>query len=90
MKTLNVTPEQLAKEFAFLIRKWLTDEELEMVNALNTDVSNICATHDFCDPNQAMIDALTILGITADVQNEEQVVLMNKAWEIAKTNNFFA
>lgn len=46
---------------------------------------NLCASHDFCDPNQAMIDALEYFGHSWDVDYNE---LINEAWEIAKSHRF--
>jgi len=82
----------LSEIFKGIIQEWLSKEELEKIDAKNRTHehkhSNLCATHEFCDPNQAMIDALGVLGFEFDTQNEEQGVAIERAWQIAKTQGF--
>lgn len=50
---------------------------------------HICATHDFCDPNQSMIDAFkSITGREPDVQSDEDNLYINTSWSLAKANEF--
>lgn len=51
--------EELALEFARVIRAALTEEEMEQLLVLNAEERNpsICHSHDFCDANQAMLSA---------------------------------
>lgn len=83
---------ELARQFSAILHQWLTPEDFKQINAANlvevVNGTSICHTHDFCDPNQAMIDALQKFGVEIDIQNEEQVELINKAWKIAKDNQF--
>lgn len=82
----------LSELFSEIIREWLTEDELEEIDKRNrTDEyknSNICATHEFCDPNQAMIDAIEALGLEFDTQNEQQGVAIDAAWEFSKSHGF--
>lgn len=98
---------KLAREFAAIIRYWLTPTELAKVNADNRAAgysSSTCATHDYCDANQAMIDAMEKLGIewifapedddpefdAKLAAKDEQGQLMDAAWDMAKKNDFWA
>lgn len=61
-----------------------------MIVSRNNVESNqsICHSHDFCDPNQAMIDALDTFGVDFDCQNEKQGALIDAAWAMAKSKGF--
>lgn len=87
--------ESIAKEFSQYIRWWLSGEELTKVIARNKTpkYKGLCATHDFCDGNDAMLLGFQkIMGRDPDVSAEgnEDMKLMEKAWDIAKENNFYA
>lgn len=86
------TPGDLAAAFRTIIRSWLGESELDDIDRSNRSPEymqhNLCASHDFCDPNQAMIDALQTLGIELDTQDERQRVLIDHAWSLAKTQGF--
>ena len=64
---------------------------------LNTspNYKNCCASHDFCDANMVMEDALIACGMDDDeledgwCGTDPVTWLWNKAWAIAKDNNFF-
>lgn len=81
------TPKQLANAFSAILRQWLEPIQLAAVVAANRSESDpsICHSHDMCDPNQAMIDAMESLGIEWDAAQSE---LVNAAWSIAKRNEF--
>lgn len=84
----NPNPCELANAFSAIIRKWLTVSELSSViqqNATTYAGTGVCASHDYCDPNQAMIDALESFGIEWD---NEMCDLVNAAWEIARQHEF--
>lgn len=85
--------ERLAKEFSSILRSWLSKEELSKVVKDNEEEkdSSICHSHDHCDPNQAMIDAFTkIKGKDIDFQDDKNMDLMNKAWDLAKKEKFYS
>jgi hypothetical protein len=67
--------------------KRLDAETLAEVSRRNSlsDNENTCATHDFCDANQAMIDALQTFGLDFD---QAEIALVNTAWDIAKSWRF--
>jgi ribosomal protein L16 Arg81 hydroxylase len=82
------TPEQLANNFCRVLNEWLTPEQIAEVNRLNaaeTD-SNVCHSHDFCDANQALIDAHPEMEVDAGC--EKQTAVIDKAWNIAKARGF--
>lgn len=82
---------QLAKQFTRIINEWLTIAELKEVRKFNSLPENIdyCGTHNFCDGNQALIDAYQfIFNCQPDITNNYCLRLSNKAWGIAKQNQF--
>lgn len=89
VKTL--APETLAREFAAILKTWLTPEEqLQVIERNKTEEwENVCHSHDFCDSNMAMAEALEKLGVELDIQSDTQNALWNSAWGIAKNNGFW-
>lgn len=86
------TPEptalELAEKFSDVLRRWMTPTQMAEINRLNKTVeyqSGCCATGDFCDSNQAMIDALESLGSSWESTRTE---LVNQAWDIARKADF--
>ena len=86
-----VTPAQLAGAFTSVLRSWLTDAELTAIDAANhapdADPS-VCASHDYCDANVAMVDAMERLGLTWSATDESQAALVDAAWSQAKQIGF--
>ena len=87
---MNLNVLKLAKDFATLLSDELSSESLAKVIALNAAETNaeICHSHDYCDPNQVMLDAMALQNVELDTQSEEQRVQMNLAWDIAKKARF--
>jgi hypothetical protein len=91
--------EKLAKKFSELLRSDHTAEEMEEVIEKNREHkangdNGICATHDICDANMVMLDAFkSVTGrepsFLTDSENEADMPLWNKAWELAKANEFW-
>lgn len=82
--------KMLAVTFKAVLRRWLTPSRLRIVddrNKVETD-PRICHSHDLCDSNQAMIDALWKYGIEFNGQDDQQHNLINAAWDIAKKEGF--
>lgn len=84
------TADQLALEFVKIINQWLTPAQIAEVNRRNAtaEYANACASHDYCDANQAMIDALEVFGIEFSLELADDVI--NAAWDIAKSCQFDA
>lgn len=91
MKPNSTTPVlDLALEFTKLLQAQLSTDVLNTVrklNALEQD-SDICHTHNFCDANQVMIDALDELHETFDPQDAAQGNWIDAAWSLAKLAGF--
>ena len=77
---------KLSDEFSRLIQETLTESEFQDVLRLNGN-DHSCHTHDFCDSNQVMLDAMENLGITYDGSDSSND-LINEAWNISHRNNF--
>jgi hypothetical protein len=83
---------KVAKQFSVVLNQWIP-EKLYEINLRNKEQSYIdhgcCATHDFCDPNQAIIDAfVSVFGREPDTQNHKDNLLIDNAWTVAKTAEF--
>lgn len=81
----------LARTFSALIREALTPDELCQVLARNRSPEysgDCCATHDFTDSNQIMIDALSEHGESFDAESAAQASAIDHAWAIAKVYSF--
>lgn len=87
MKHHKVDSTTLARQFCEVIKSWLTDEQLNEVNRLNKteDYYSACASHNFCDANQAMIEAMESLGLPWQY---DYASLVNSAWDIARLAEF--
>lgn len=81
----------LAKAFAEEISQALTPEQFDAVNERNASETNpnICHSHDYCDANQAMLDACDKLDFhyQPDI-NDDHGWLFNQAWAIARGAEF--
>lgn len=80
--------DDLARDFSREIESWIGVGELQKVNELNNAPDadpQCCASHDFCDPNQAMINILERRNIDC----LENIELCNAIWDTARRNNFY-
>lgn len=84
------TAEMLATKFSKVLNEWLTAEQMDEVRQRNAGGDPLCcATHDFCDANQAMLDALDEAGIEwGGPEDDEGNRLISKAWDLAKSRGF--
>lgn len=88
----------LANQFSAFIRRDLSTAQLIAANTDNAARDYdpaICATHDFIDANQTMVDALDAIGLRypyAGEQSDAEVSacteLINTAWSLAKRHQF--
>lgn len=77
--------------FVRILNEWLTPEQIAEVNKFNAvpENSRFCGTHNFCDPNQAMIDAFTeIYKRECEALNDADNELINAAWDLSKMHKF--
>ncbi len=88
--TSPLTAEMLAASFKAVLQQWLQPGVLRMIDTYNLAEKDpsICHSHDVCDPNQAMINALQQHGLEFNAQDEEQHKLINAAWDLAKKHGF--
>jgi hypothetical protein len=87
----------VAKNFAGIITRWLTEDELRLANRLNATPAysdGCCATHDFCDANMAMAEAMGMEGLDpleyCDDGASRLRNLWEDAWNLAKAAEFDA
>jgi len=86
----------IATEFCKVLREWLTPEQMrEVVKRNETYGADVCATHDFCDANMAMLEAFTTAGerTILDCEDgtpefEDATALWNRVWDMAKAAKF--
>ena len=93
MNIKSVTPNAVADRFSAVLREWLTEDEMREVleRNLTPEYTGACATHDFCDANMAMGEALQSLGVDPFEGGEigDAVTdLWNAAWDIARARGF--
>ncbi|WP_281663529.1 hypothetical protein [Paraburkholderia fungorum] len=86
--------EFCAKRFAEVLADWLTPAEQAVVVERNRSQMDplICHSHDFCDANMAMLDALQSVGIISETFSslpEEAMILWCAAWDEAKRSGFY-
>ena len=81
--------EQLSDVFCRILNEWLEQEQIREINRRNSlpEYSDCCASHDFCDPNQAMADALETFGLDF---HPNLCGLINEAWDRARDQQFAA
>lgn len=86
------TPDvyDLAAAFSRILRDTLTDEQLSDVRERNAAETNpsICHSHDYCDANQVMIDALQSVGYPYSMDHDALFALECDAWELARAGKF--
>ncbi len=82
---------QIADGFRSVLRSWLTESQLVEIDRRNREEKNddICHTHDFCDSNMAMLEAVErSIGRDMNIGEDEDNALFNDAWTLAKADGF--
>lgn len=84
---LEVKTKLAAIRLAETLRSWLTPAEMALVNERNatSEYQNCCASHDFCDANEAMFEAMDQF---CQLSDEDHMNIHNGAWDMAKKANF--
>lgn len=90
--SMSIPPLELAIEFCRQLSKNLDDGTIQLINARNQSYEaagdhSTCATHDFCDANQVMLDAIEAICVVADY-HFAQNAMINAAWDIARRARF--
>jgi hypothetical protein len=83
------TPEELSLVFTRILNEWLPPETIAEINHRNATPKYLgcCASHDFCDPNQAMIDAMESFNVHF-YPAPAILALIDDAWALAKSRRF--
>lgn len=86
----NISTQVLANKFSMILRSWLSEEEMQEVIKRNKSETNrsVCHSHDFCDANMAMQEALESFGLTVSADSDEDAALWNGAWNLAQKSDF--
>ena len=90
----DLNRDKIARQFSIILREWLTPQQIDEVNRLNTpeiiNKSGICHSHDFCDANEAMGEAFrAVIRREADLRSDEDLAIWSNAWRTAKYGMFF-
>lgn len=84
------TPKELARRFDEILRAHVSAEDYGNILRLNKteEYKGSCASHDYCDANMAMLEAMKSFGIPEDmaVEDDQCHRLWNIAWEKWKSN----
>ena len=82
-------PKSIGDAFVAVLNEWLTSNEMTLVRERNAlePIPGICHSHDFCDANEAMLQAFyKTVGSPFDDGGhvtEEAITLWNAAWDYA-------
>ena len=80
---------QVCLAFINEINNSLSADQLAEVVRRNKDYEEgICASHDFCDANQCMLEAWKRLGHPMNFQAENQMGITDQAWTLARKGEF--
>lgn len=99
--------EPLIREFSALLCLDLGRDTVRKIVAKNAEYhkqgkTDVCASHDYCDANMVMLEAVSNLKIVtkpdgtfdedrymADIADDSACRLWNAAWDMAKVSAFF-
>ncbi len=85
---------ELGIEFSRVLKEWLTADEMREVIRANNNSSDgpfspWCASHDYCDANEAMLEAFENYFGREPELNGDDGYTIDEAWFIAKAADFF-
>lgn len=86
--------QSISAAFSRVINQWLSDKAIDKINAKNAtekyQKEGLCASHEYCDPNEAMYEAFEeAMDRQPDIVNSEtDKALWDAAWQLSKDNNF--
>jgi len=92
--SVKPSPEALALAFVAILKDWLTPDQWADMRAKNASPAyadvGACASHDYCDANMAMLEALESLW-NDGTDNPRDIMaetdLFNAAWLIASRDH---
>jgi hypothetical protein len=89
-KITQLETEKIARKFAWILLRDLGIDKMQDVNMVNSKRNDSsCATHDHCDSNEAMLEALEAYGYGYDPESDSITDIINESWSLAKKNNFY-
>jgi hypothetical protein len=93
---MTATPTQVAAEFTRVLKSWLSPGEWsDMVSKNQNDpayASGACASHDYCDANEAMTAAFQMLDLPLPGDDGDEDVapepfrIWNESWTLARAS----
>lgn len=90
--TLNTLVQDVSVAFSDKMKEVLTDENMREIIKRNDEESipEICHSHDFCDPNMLMTDAIReTVKDWGWMPGSDLMNLHNRAWKLAKLKKFY-
>jgi len=81
MKSCPTCAAQVAVEFSRVLRRWLPAADVaEAVRRNKREPlgSQICHSHDFCDANEAMVEAFHNLGLKTNIDHDGWEAYINR------------
>lgn len=79
----------LARAFADNVLATLGQDLVDEVISRNAaGHPDVCATHDFIDSNELMLDAMQFMGLVFDPADDKQAAMTSRAWTLAKSAGF--
>lgn len=90
VKNMSFNIEKLARDFSDVLQKWLTPEQMEEVNKRNAAETSpgVCHSHDFCDANEAMLEAYAKQMCPDEMGTPESLSAWDAAWHLARQHEF--
>ena len=95
-----ITSRELARAFAQEMQRELGRDILLKIDALNAGEENpgVCHSHDFCDSNQIMLDAIAnmegdgveVPGVDEILHDVRVAAIVDEAWHIVRRTGFSA
>ena len=85
---MNDRTQALAESFAAALADTLGPVLFQSMRTRNVQNigDGICASHDFCDANQVMLDAFAYaMQREADTSSDADMALMDAAWTMARS-----
>lgn len=84
---MNQNIEALAESFASALADTLGPTLFQSMRTRNVQNvgANMCASHDFCDSNQVMLDVFAyVTGRELDLESDDDLRVTDEAWTLAR------
>jgi hypothetical protein len=97
MSMIDLHTAALVARLALLFREEVRDAvapralvEIDRKNYAADDPAGVCASHDYCDSNQCMINAWGALMPNDEINpaSEQDITIVNAAWNAVKAHGF--